>query len=309
MLVLAVWITRQVYPPTRAVRLRNALLFQREAAADFDWAPDHAPGEFRHEKRSPSPAFAESVKRLGLPSGATEWDRALRLAEHLASRARDLGPIQSDLGTTYARIRDGYGYCADFVKVFLALAHAADVPARQWAFSLDGFGGHGHTIVEIYDRERRKWLFMDVYNNFHARNAATGEVLSALELREALRHGAEDIEFAANGAGRAGYPIRERLLEYYMSGLDEWYLLCGNAVFSYDAHPLVRYASRLSGPLGQLVATVVGVHPRIRLLETRENSRAVRRLIQLARRFRAAVALFAVLALSLVLQLFGAALA
>jgi hypothetical protein len=30
-----------------------------------------------------------------------------------------------------------------FVKVYLALAHAAGITARQWAFSFDGFGGHG----------------------------------------------------------------------------------------------------------------------------------------------------------------------
>ncbi len=292
----------QAYPPTRAVRLRNALLARRGIAVDFDWKPANAPSAFRQEKRPAPPAFAETVARLDLESCPSDWDRALRVAEHLTNYAQDLGPIQADLKKTYARIRDGYGYCADFVKVFLGLAHAAGLTSRQWSFSFDGFGGHGHTIVEIFDRARDKWLFLDVYNNFHACDAATLEPLGALEFRDALLRGTPEFKLVPNGSGRAGYPIEHKLLAYYRRGLQQWYLICGNAVFSFEANPLVRWTSRFSGSLGQAVAAFLGEHPVIQLLGTRENEAAVQELIVLGRRFRIALALFAVLTLALAWQ-------
>jgi hypothetical protein len=297
------WMVTQAYPPTRAVRLRNALLARRATAADFEWKPAGAPGTFHQENRPAPRAFADAVTRLDLDSCASDWNRALRLAEHLGGHARDLGPIQADLETTYARIRDGYGYCADFVKVFLGLAHAAGLCARQWAFSFDGFGGHGHTIVEIFDHARDKWLFLDVYNNFHACDAATKEPLSALEFRDALLHATREIRLEPNGSGRPGFPLKDKLLGYYRGGLQEWYLFFGNAVFSYEAQPLVRWTSRVSGSMGQVVATVLGVHPSILVLGTGENEARVQQLTALGRRFRIALAMLGVLALALAAQL------
>ena len=297
------WLATQAYPPTRAVRLRNALLARRATIADFEWNPADAPHVFRQETRPAPLTFADAVTRLHLDSCTSDWDRALRVAEHLVSHARDLGPIQADLETSYARIRDGYGYCADFVKVFLGLAHAAGLCSRQWAFSFDGFGGHGHTIVEVFDRARGKWLFLDVFNNIHACDAATMEPLGALEFREALLRGTRKIRIEPNGSGRLGFPIEDKLLAYYRSGLQEWYLICGNAVFTYEAPPLVRWTSRFSGSMGQIVATFLGGHPSIQVLGTGENEATVQDLTALGRRFRLALAMFGVLALVLAAQL------
>lgn len=293
----------QIFPPTRGIRVRNALLAHRAAVADFDWKPFSPPRTFRQENLPAPPVFAAAVARLDLDSCPNDWSRALRVAEYLASQARDLGPIQSDLETTHARILAGYGYCADFTKVYLALAHAAGLFARQWAFSFDGFGGHGHTVVEIFDRARDKWIFLDVYNNFHVLDAATSEPLSALELRDVLLSGAREIVLRPNGSGRAGFPLEYKLFAYYRRGLQEWYLFGGNAVFSYEAHPLVRWAVRVSGSLGQIVATFLGVHPAIQILSTPENEATVQKLMALGRTFRAALIVFFVLGLVLAGQL------
>lgn len=302
MAAVGAWMATQAYPPTRAVRVRNALLARQGTVADFGWGPANAPRTF-HQEKLPAPlTFADAVARLELGSCASDWHRALRIAEHLACYAQDRGPIQADLVTTYVRIRDGYGYCADFVKVFLGLAHAAGLCSRQWAFSFDGFGGHGHTIVEIFDRARGKWLFLDVYNNVHACDAATAAPMGALEFRDALLGGSRAIRIEPNGSGRLGFPLEHKLLAYYRRGLQEWYLICGNAVFSYEAHPLVRWTSRFSGSMGQAVATVLRVHPAIQVLATHENEERVRELAALGRRFRAALAVFAILALVLAAQ-------
>lgn len=127
LIALAAWMLSKTYPLTRAVRLRNALLAGDATMTSFDWTPSDAPTGFRKETSAPSRVIADAVSRVDMQSCADDWSRALRLAEHLTRQARDLGAIQSDLNTTYTRIRDGYGYCADFVKVFLALAHAQNI--------------------------------------------------------------------------------------------------------------------------------------------------------------------------------------
>ena len=272
---------------------------RRGTAADFDWRPSNVPDEFLMETVVSPALFKDVVTRLNLRDCTSDWQRALRIAEHLAIPARDLGPIRNDLETTYTRILAGYGYCADFVKVFIGLAHTAGLFARQWAFSFSGFGGFGHTVVEIYDRASDKWLFLDVYNNFHVCDAATAAPISALEFREHLLRESADFRIVPNGAGRLGYPIEKKLIAYFRRGLQEWYLVGGNAIFSFEAHSLVRWSIRISGPAAQLVAACFGRLPSIQVLVTPENAVAVTSLMALARRFR--VAMFVLVALMMML--------
>jgi hypothetical protein len=182
-------------------------------------------------------------------------------------------------------VQHGRGYCADFVRAFLALAHAAGVPARQWAFSFDGFGGHGHTFVEVYDEVSGKWLFLDVFNNLHALDRRSGRPLSALELRAALLHGAADFSFVPNGAGRPGFPIEARAIDYFRRGAPEWYMWWGNAVFDRDASALVQSAQTISYELGQLAAVATGRFVAAVAMAT-EHNRVCRRIASThARRF------------------------
>lgn len=292
MLVVGIWLGAQVCSVARVVRLRNALYARRGKTADFDWKPNYVPAEFIQETALPSARFKAAVTELKMSECSSDWHRALRIAESLAMSAHDLGPIRSDLETTYTRIQAGYGYCADFVKVFLGLAHVAGIFARQWSFSFNGFGGYGHTVVEIFDRASNKWLFLDIYNNIHVCNALTSAPMGALEFRDALLRSCPDIRIVPNGTGRLGYPIEEKLLAYFRRGLREWYLVAGNAVFSYEAHPLVRWSSRISGPMGHVVAACLGRQPSIQILATPDNARAVDELMTIARRFRVAMILF-----------------
>jgi len=273
----------RAYPGTEAVRLRNALLLAPAGSDDFDWAPPKFPAGFRAERLPPTAEFRQIVAGLGLDRVHADWEKALAIASHLIAHAGDLGPVRADLLTTYRAIQDGYGYCADFVKVFLALAHTAGLTVRQWGFSFDGFGGHGHTVVEIYDRQRRKWLLLDVFNNFHAVDAQSGEPLGALEFREVLLASREKVCMRPNGPGRPGFTQTDTALDYYRRGIHQWYLLEGNEVFGYYAHPLVRAAGRVSQTFAQFAASMAGVRPHIRIYETRENAEQVRHLHMLRR--------------------------
>lgn len=297
------YLLRHAYPTTEAVRLRNALLLAPSRQDEFNWTPENLPEDFRLERRPPSREFIEAVRALSVAQLTDDWRKALALAGHLAERAQDKGPIRSDLLTTYRRIRDGDGYCADFVKVFLALAHAAGLMARQWAFSFDGFGGHGHTFVEVFERRRAKWLFLDVHNNFHVVAFATGEPVSAFELRELLRGPDTNLRLVPNGPGRPGFPYAEKALDYYRRGLGEWYLVWGNAVFAGEANPLARWAARMSSGLGRLASMLLDTQPRIHVLRTADNAAQIESLARLRRRARLAIVLLFALVGVLLVQL------
>lgn len=304
--VLLGWLGLRARSATEAVRLRNALLLRPSRNEELQWTPPRAPADYRQECE-PAPAeFAAAVASLELARHPDAWGKALAIAAHLASHAADKGPIQADPVTTYRRIRKGYGYCADFVKVFLGLAHAAGLTARQWAFSFDGFGGHGHTVVEVYDTARGKWLMLDVHNNIHF-VGPDGEPRSAMEVRDWLKDRGEACRIVANGPGRPGFIYPEKAVEYYRRGADGWYLWWGNAVFSYYRHPLVRAAGCVSRTLAHLAANLAGVQPRLCVLRTPENAAQVQRLEALRRRMTWVLAGLAVLTVTLVLQLVGSA--
>jgi len=280
------FLLRQCWPPARAVRLRNALLLDVARDGDFTWTPQNYPEDFCRERKPATDDFVAVVDALGVQT-LGDWEKALCLASHLVERAEDKGPIQDNLAASYRGIRAGYGYCADFVKVFLALAHAAGLHARQWAFSFDGFGGHGHTFVEVFDHGRGQWLFLDPHNNIHVVDAESGEALSALEFRESLLGRRGTVRMQPNGPGRLGYIHEHKALDYFRRGAAEWYLWWGNAVFSYYAHPLVRAAGRISRPLAHFVANVAGVQPHIRIYPAAESREAAQRMFALRRRIKA----------------------
>lgn len=299
---LGAWLLRRAWPLTETVRLRNALLVQATVVGDFDWTPETVPADFRRESLAASEDFVAIVAGLGL-DGLDDWAKAVRIAGHLVENSRDLGPLQDDLAASYRGIREGHGYCADFVKVFLALAHAAGLFARQWAFSFDGFGGHGHTFVEIFDRQAGAWRFLDPHNNFHVVDAQSGQVLSALEFRDSLLGRRGPVAMRPNGSGRPGYVEPAKALDYFRRGAAEWYLWWGNAVFSLYAHPLVWGAGRVSRVLAHFVAILVGAQPHIRIYPAAESGAAASRLFALGRHLRLGAALGLLLTTSLVAQL------
>lgn len=271
-------------PFAQSVRWRNALLWQPSTPGDFDWTPAQVPAGFKLERRTAPLWLRRIVNALQL-DGLPDWDKARALASHLTECARDRGAIQSDLRTTYERIRAGYGHCADFARVYLALAHAAGLFARQWAFTHNGFGGNGHVVVEVYDRQRDKWVFLDVHNNFHAVDPVSREPLDALQFRDSVLGGRQAL-VRRTGAGRPGFEHEHKLWAYYRRGAAEWYLIWGNAVYSYERPLLVRWATRLHPAAGHLLAYLHGVQPAIRVLVTDANRKAVESLALMRRDLR-----------------------
>lgn len=295
--------------PTEVVRLRNALLVVDRSASDFEWSAATPPAGDVQASVPPDPMFVDTVRRLGLDTLPDDWARAVAISQHLltGSKVLDGGAIQSDLNTTYRRIvEQGDGYCADFVRVFNALAETAGIPVRSWAFSFDGFGGHGHVFSEIWNRQLRRWQLVDVFNNY-AIVGADGRPLAAMEFRHVLLEGAADAHFVALApTARPGFIHEEKAWEYYRKGVAEWYLWWGKQTFAYDDAWAVRAFDGHSRSLAQMGAILEGVHPRIRIVETPQNAPRVaeiRRLrvhlLTVAGLVAAAVAVMAACALTI----------
>ncbi len=291
-------------PVSEAVRLRNALLFAEAPRQAFEWTPDHVPADFLVEHRPVDARLQAALERSGALEVSGDWERALALAGFLAGKAKGRGNIDADLYTVIDRIFEGYGACSDFTQSYQALAHAAGLFVREWGFSFDGYGGHGHTLIEVYDRQRGKWLMLDVFNNFHAVRAATGEPLGALEFRDAVRSvtGIRDLAIRKNGPGRPGFAYEAELWDYYYRGTPQWFLWWGNAQQSYDDHPLVRAATPVSIHVRQLAGILAGVQPSMHVVASPENVGARAHMRALKWRLLAAAGAGAVLLVALLWQ-------
>ncbi len=285
------WLLLLVVPPltlapylrssTEVVRMRNALLLDAGNDAAVPWTPPQWPAGFATETAPPPAVFSAVAAQLGLAAMPDDWTRALAISRHQLGSQPELkgGPIQSDLQSTYRRIVGaGDGYCADFVRAFTAIANAAGMPLRAWAFSFDGFGGHGHVMVEIWNRQVQRWQLVDIFQNYYFVNGSDAP-LSAMQFRKALRDNAPGLQLRPLYAGaRAAYSREASAWSYFRNGLPQWYLWWGNNVYSYDAASLVHALGPLSRSLEQLGGIAQGVHPRLVVLREPGNARAFDRL-------------------------------
>jgi hypothetical protein len=253
------------------VRLRNALLFDGRPAAT-DWAPAARPADFRIDQLPPSPLYADAVRTHGLRVAGDDWATALRIGQHLLQAGtRRNGPIQSDLDTTYSRIiGTGRGYCGDYADSFSGLATAAGLFVRSWAFSFDGFGGHGHIFNEVWDGTTGRWIAIDVYQNIVFVDGQQ-RPLSALELRRELQAGRAPRMLPVRAQSPLGFVHADRAIDYYRRGLPQWYLWWGNNVFDVDRAPAAQLVEPLGRPVAQLAAIAAGVYPAIRVLADAGN--------------------------------------
>jgi hypothetical protein len=174
--------------------------------------------------------------------------------------------------------------------VFEALALAAGLKVRTWAFSFEGFGGKGHIFNEVWDAAAGGWLMLDVFNNVYFVDAQ-GRPMSGLALRDALQAGAQPPRMVPiQPSVRPNFRTDDAAQAYFRRGLGEWYMWWGNAVYTYDRALLVRALGPVSRSLEQLGAIAQGVHPRIRILDAPENRPKVRTMWWLRLHLLAALA-------------------
>lgn len=284
LLALGLWLISHAIPSSEAVRLRNALSYGGTiAAAELNWSPDKAPHSFKFQGTPLPPNLADAVRQLDFSQAPDNWSRSQIIARHLQGYIRDKGPVMAGLEQTYRKVvAEGEGYCGDYARLFSAMAQAAGIPVRQWSFSFDGYGGHGHIFNEIWDEQSRRWLAIDVYNNYLYVDAQSGVPLSALDFRAALRgdHASPQLQ-KFNPLIRPGFEIPEKAIDYYQRGADQWYLLWGSDIAGADQNPWVKWADKVSRHLGQLMSIAVGMQPDVRIIATPESADKIAALEQL----------------------------
>lgn len=260
---------------TELVRLRHALVLGDDLQPGNDWAPPDFPASYLQERVPPDPYFVDWAEQLGLAGLPDDWSRAVAISRHLLGSAPRLngGPVQQDLKRTHrAIVERGDGYCGDFVRVFTALAGAAGMTVRPWSFSFDGFGGHGHIWVEIWNRQQQRWQLVDVFQNYMFTDGGS-DPLSAWELRRALASASPTLRLHRLHPGvPPGWAVEDKAWDYLRRGLPQWYQPWGNNVFTVDAALPVRAFTGVSRALEQLGAIVAGVQPAIRMIAGPDNA-------------------------------------
>ena len=290
---------------TELVRLRHALALGPDFHVQDDWKPPTMPAGYLVELARPEAYFVKIAERLALRDLPDDWARGLAIARHLLGSAPSLkgGAIRDDLRHTYEGIvQGGSGYCGDFVRVFTAIANAAGLQVRPWAFSLDEFGGHGHIFVEVWNRQTLRWQLIDVFQNYTFSEGSSGP-LSALEFRQALLSKSAGLRLhAIHDKVPAGWEIEAKAWDYFRRGLDGWFVPWGNNPSTYDTAPPVRMFSGFSRVAEGLGAWMWGVNPPVRMFATTTNQNARAAMRSLGVRLRAGVG---VAGLGLILGLAG----
>lgn len=260
---------------TELVRLRHALLLGPDLATMADWQPPAWPQGFRRDQRPPLPYFADQAHALGLAALPGDWARAQAIGRQLLTSAPALigTPIQRGLEDTHrAIVREGRGYCGDFVRAFMAIGQAAGLAVRPWAFSFDGYGGRGHIWLEIWNREAGRWQLIDVFNNQWFSAEPGGPALGALELLQLMRAGGTPAVRRWVEGGRLGYENETKYLQYLRGGLSQWMLVSGNNVTSVDQSLPVRLLRPLGRAAEGLGAVLAGDSPVLRMVVVPESA-------------------------------------
>lgn len=277
-----VWVALQVKDSGNPVRLRNALLAQLAEPGELDWSPLAPPGDYLLEHVSPPAEILQAYQKLGLPDDADSQTKALAIARHLAAKPRRGGALMSNTVDSHRRIlAEGNGYCADYTQVFLGLAQAAGLGAREWGISFGRLGTNGHAFVEFYEEDSGRWIFLDPFYRFYAVDAVSGESLSAFEFMSAVEGDRPLPRLLGLDQQDLSPEVSERRMRFYGRGIQAYYLWWGDNVFSYFDHPVVRWLTPVSRPLEQLAAILFGLHPEIRIPGLDGNQREVSALLRL----------------------------
>ncbi len=187
------------------------------------------------------------------------------------------GPIKGTTVKAYVGIvQQGRGYCADFTQVFNGLGYATDVFVREWGMSFGNFSGEGHAFNEVYLPQSRTWAFIDPLNSFYVFSQKLQRPLSVLEFFGELDEGPRRLQLI--GLNRDFTDSKQQMIDYYRQGTDTLFMWQSNSVFSYDEHPVMALLTYLPRSIEQLLALVMGIHPKLLIVENARNAAKIKHL-------------------------------
>ena len=162
-----------------------------------------------------------------------------------------------------AVMKEDRGFCAGFTRAYLAVASLVGLQAREVMNSV-------HTVIEFWDPELQKWIFLDPQMSIVARSPS-GELLSFLETRMRVLQGEKVAwDFFGQGTDKLRSeddPLFKSL--YSPEGFTSFTLTLGNNVFNLDKN---RYPTLVPRTVGQLLEYVGGVRAGYATLDDKHSS-------------------------------------
>jgi hypothetical protein len=166
------------------------------------------------------------------------------------------------------RTLQGGGICSDHTEIFLALAAATGMWAREMQ-------NDRHSFIGFYSSSHRKWIFIDPLLAIMATDTR-GRYLSAREIRKARLHN-RPIHYVFFGTA-PGHPMStaDPLFQYCYGSADRFHRLAlayGNNVIEED-----RFEEQVAWApweLQKLLVLVSGVHPHVVTFADRYNRNEV----------------------------------
>jgi uncharacterized membrane protein len=265
-LVLAVVVSAYSLGEDRAVLVRNSLVLT-SPEDDLSWTPETSPQWYVTDREAASPFLQDVIVQIRNEMGEqadSELVFAKGIIRHLHQTSGREVPIRGGLEVTYTSItEEGLGYCADYTRIFMALARTAGIEAREWGMGFTGMGP-GHTFVEIFDSDEGGWVFLDPFFGFSVQEERTGRNLSLVALGESLGgSGDPRVRVVEVEPGIVPFPNEESVLEYYASALDFMYVFGRNDIIGYDQDRLLEAVRSRSRAAERLWSVVSGSHPQV----------------------------------------------
>lgn len=168
--------------------------------------------------------------------------------------ARRFGLISDqDLSAKIREIRNNSGLCSDYTKVYLAIANAIGLQAREVMNSF-------HAMIEYWDGNLGKWIFLDPTFSVMAKGPG-GQYLSFLEVRARILRGETvDWDFFG-GRNFRRWSSDDKLFKYaYLEPgrFASFTMTLGNNVLTMDER---RTRQPVPLPLAELIDFLRGLRP------------------------------------------------
>lgn len=173
----------------------------------FYWQPEDTPDYFRFEPDTENLSIFRNEILPLVKGESDELKRAIKVAKYV----RDIQALRSTLQAPRLRwdspeemlrqIRKGASANCFHRSILLSTyLSSLGIKSRLWALENDNFNAIAHTVNEVYIKDFKKWVFIDVMLNFYV--TENGNPLSLLELRERLLNDkARNISFHSIGDG------------------------------------------------------------------------------------------------------------
>lgn len=163
---------------------------------DFYWEPEDAPEYFHFEPESDNLSTFRTEITPVVKERNDEFEKVLRVARYVMDISS--GKIQPHLSLKWdspegilRQIREGAGAnCFHRAILFSTYLSSIGVKSRLWALENECFNDVAHSINEVYVKNLKKWVFIDVMYGFYA--TSHGRALSFLEFREMILRGDSD---------------------------------------------------------------------------------------------------------------------